>query len=535
MTIEPSTSGHYPFDDPDFVESYLEARSYSSKVQVLSDLVIPDRLWRKAAAREWHAVTFHLHLSEVIRAYYTGGLNRKAIDEMIEVAERSDDVALLAKGMACRVCYDDPNYLGDAADQLLARAVALLETGRGSALHRSSAYVMCGIAHQRRQLWPLVGEMNRRAFQELVVQLPEAFDEMFQWTRIATTVNQYTAHACIACEAFETGDREGAVHEYNQAPEITPDIDSLLLTRVSHEVKSLRGLLAALAGKNPPADTPSMETILAVSSTPSTPETIGVTLLAEAIRHIDAGRREDAADLALEASSHLEMQVDNLYTLSLAIAATKPPVSELALRYGRTLAAQRRERRDRSVQDANARRAAEEVLLAGRELETKVKTDALTGITNRRGLDEFRSASLTNPSHPSLGVMLVDVDNFKRVNDTHGHMVGDDVLVRIAEVLSGVARRGDLVGRLGGDEFIVVLVGVDVAVTRARADVIRRRVSSLDWEKISTGLQVEVSVGYATGPSELIDDLIIEADHRMYDDKDSKGSRVRWGAASRPG
>ena len=88
--------------------------------------------------------------------------------------------------------------------------------------------------------------------------------------------------------------------------------------------------------------------------------------------------------------------------------------------------------------------------------------DALTGLVNRRGLD--RVLREAGESGEALGLLLLDLDGFKLINDRHGHQAGDDLLKQVATRLKGVVRPGDSVARLGGDEFALVVRGVEDAV-----------------------------------------------------------------------
>ncbi len=119
--------------------------------------------------------------------------------------------------------------------------------------------------------------------------------------------------------------------------------------------------------------------------------------------------------------------------------------------------------------------------------------DPLTGLGNRRLLDRrLRLAS------GELCVVFVDVDRFKSVNDTFGHDVGDEVLVRVAGILQELTRTDDTIVRYGGDEFVLLLPGVGSEEAAAIASRVHHSVSTSDWHSIAPGLQVTVSVGLAT-------------------------------------
>jgi diguanylate cyclase (GGDEF)-like protein len=147
------------------------------------------------------------------------------------------------------------------------------------------------------------------------------------------------------------------------------------------------------------------------------------------------------------------------------------------------------------------------------------KTDALTGLLNRRGLDEELQRLVTEfrvQGRPAT-IMLLDVDHFKRFNDTHGHLAGDQALKRLADVLLAHARGSDAVARFGGEEFAVVFSGAKSAAVVARAEKMRSAISQTDVLIDGRALRITASMGL----TEILENddpekLIKRADEAMY-------------------
>jgi diguanylate cyclase (GGDEF)-like protein len=114
---------------------------------------------------------------------------------------------------------------------------------------------------------------------------------------------------------------------------------------------------------------------------------------------------------------------------------------------------------------------------------------------------------------------MFDLDGFKIVNDTHGHLVGDEILRTFGGILKGVSREGDFCCRYAGDEFVVVLAGADAAAAASFSRRVRDKLAEQDCSRISTG--IDVSIGSATWPGDGSDPsrLLSAADERMYSDK----------------
>jgi diguanylate cyclase (GGDEF)-like protein len=161
-------------------------------------------------------------------------------------------------------------------------------------------------------------------------------------------------------------------------------------------------------------------------------------------------------------------------------------------------------------------------------LAEQASTDPLTGLSNRRAFDEAleREVSRQRRTRAPLSLLAVDVDHFKRINDTWGHAAGDDTLAALGDLLPRLVRAADTVSRVGGEEFGVLLPDCPAPQARARADALRAEVwaASRDWKH-----PVTVSVGVATVPdsADALDDLVVAADMALYAAKESGRDRVR--------
>jgi diguanylate cyclase (GGDEF)-like protein/PAS domain S-box-containing protein len=166
-----------------------------------------------------------------------------------------------------------------------------------------------------------------------------------------------------------------------------------------------------------------------------------------------------------------------------------------------------------------------------KELERQATTDALTGARNRRFFYEEaeREFARSRRYRQPLSVMMLDIDHFKRVNDTFGHHAGDEVLRRTAEVFRGEIRDGDLFGRLGGEEFAVLMPQTDLAGARMLAERLRATYAELrirgEWEgEIAPTVSVGVAETLATDAD--IEQTIRRADAGLYAAKRAGRNRV---------
>ena len=162
-------------------------------------------------------------------------------------------------------------------------------------------------------------------------------------------------------------------------------------------------------------------------------------------------------------------------------------------------------------------------------LENLAASDPLTGLLNRRGFEDVLTRALAAARrYGETGVvLLIDLDEFKRVNDTYGHPAGDTVLRRVAELLKRDVRSSDSVARLGGDEFAVLMSRLPDRDGRRRARALERRLNRLTIEYDGGLIPVYASLGVvAFDGTEDAQSLLKHADSAMYDRKKTKpGSR----------
>jgi two-component system cell cycle response regulator len=179
---------------------------------------------------------------------------------------------------------------------------------------------------------------------------------------------------------------------------------------------------------------------------------------------------------------------------------------------------ERVQRRTQQLQTANVR------------LEELATTDPLTGIANRRKMTEQIAAELERArrfGHP-LSVLMVDIDFFKRINDTHGHDTGDGAIVALASLLAGSLRAIDTAARFGGEEFVVLMPETDDAVAAVAAERLRAAAAAL---RVPAEGGIDVTLTISIGLAAAIGDdtpstLLIRADKALYRAKQEGRDRV---------
>lgn len=155
-------------------------------------------------------------------------------------------------------------------------------------------------------------------------------------------------------------------------------------------------------------------------------------------------------------------------------------------------------------------------------------TDRLTNLYNRYKLDEILNSNkdLADRYESSFGVIMVDIDHFKNINDTFGHQVGDEVLKTFASILLNSSRKSDIAGRWGGEEFLIIAPNATKESITTFAENLRAEIEKFQFEKIG---QLSISLGASIyQENESIEELIKRADKALYTSKKRGRNRTSF-------
>jgi len=179
------------------------------------------------------------------------------------------------------------------------------------------------------------------------------------------------------------------------------------------------------------------------------------------------------------------------------------------------------EQRTKKLVDSESKRIMSEQL---------ANTDSLTGAYNRRFLETFaqRYMKIVKREKSDLSILVADIDNFKTINDTHGHDVGDKIIKKFVEIIKSIIRDNDLVVRYGGDEFVIVLPNTSFENAKIVANKISSTIKTYNKLNIDNDLFFTISVGMAKYEKydNEIDDIIIRADKALYQAKNSGKNKI---------
>ncbi len=165
-----------------------------------------------------------------------------------------------------------------------------------------------------------------------------------------------------------------------------------------------------------------------------------------------------------------------------------------------------------------------------KKLKVQATTDPLTGLANRRKITELLEEGLNeiaNNSKDNINIIMLDIDFFKKVNDTHGHPMGDEVIKVISNHMQDAIGKEGIVGRFGGEEFLTIFYNEDIKYVYKLADEIREEIKQKRIGFEEKKISVTVSMGIASSSESLnIGEILDIADKRLYEAKESGRNKV---------
>lgn len=485
------------------------------------------RAHRHAQTRGWTHVELLLDLVRCVHGliHGPGAPTEQALEELLAGARAAGAAALEAAGLGVRAVLagtrgDTALLLADAAE-----AVRLLDDDTQPPSERSTAYVVVAAAYNSLRLWELVDDLYRRAEQC-------DRDDPFAAQRAAIAVDRVLVRLEWALALTEVGRQDDAAAQLRRAAQAVDVARQAEMPQLWRRVADAGGELVALL--EDPAPLPRRATVAALAATLREMGDVELLPLLESswvLALHRSGRRRQArrAASALELGTSPSSGGSTIpsWVRAQVLRGRRPSRAVRAqAEYADGLASARWAARLAVLDAATAqievarRRAERERLLA------EATTDALTGLGNRRVFDTWLSAG----SARGDGLLLVDLDDFKEVNDRYGHGVGDEVLRIVGQLMRQVLRPGDLGVRLGGDEF-AVLVGdaSDDAGLRQRATDLRSLLSAHEWPAAMPrhGVGVSTGAGVRTADGALTrQDLYCWADDDLYATKRDRPVRT---------
>ena len=425
-------------------------------------------------------------------------LPSSAVTPLVEQADAAGQPALLAvalglRALAAATTGETRGQLSDAS-----RAIALLDDEDQPPLDRCTGLVVAAGVYNTLCLWELVDEFYGRA---AALEASCAVPGM----AAAIGVNRVLTRVEWAASLLENGDTGLSTRLLVEARAAAPAALALDLPPLWRRDVEALSLVAGLLAGSVPVDEVAGELARSRASLDAGGDIEVLPLLDAAVvwsllRSGDVARAIDAARrLEPTSSASAGARSFPLWVRAQAFAAADPsPAVTATAEHAALLSRLRWESRQAVLAAAQAQIAAARRQTEHERLSHDVRTDPLTGLDNRRAFDAWLDRGESG-SLPATALLLVDLDEFKSVNDRHGHDYGDEVLRRVGRVLQAAVRPGDLAVRLGGDEFAVLLSGpaLSIATARARATDLCTAVGTVEWGELSRGLRVSASIGLA--------------------------------------
>lgn len=458
----------------------------------------------RAEAAGWQDVRFVLHTAETVhrmaRAEHPEG-SLQAVAQLMRRAESLQAPAYLAIALglgALAAGADDPAQLLSGA----ARAVALLDDDSLPPMARCLAYVVVAGAFNALSLWELVDELYDQA-----LLLTPASDLALQTEAVA--VNRALIRLEWALALLENGELEAASEQFDQvlvAAEMALTLKLRPLWRSDvlaccDAARLLRSTSTAVVAKMLPGILASVRRYHGRLVEGGDLETVALLDAAIALTHFRLGNltaaRRIADRLRPPQSFASGARTFPLWVKATVLGADLPPdVAAAQGGYADMVSRMRWESRSAILAAARAQISVERRKTDHDRLHQAAHTDPLTGLKNRAVFDRWLRDG-GGPAGGQTALMLIDLNDFKRINDTYGHHCGDAVLRRIGKLLRESTRTDDLAIRQGGDEFALIMsqeqIDEQAVVRRARS--LDAAIRAEPWSEIADGLAVATSIG----------------------------------------